>query len=441
LFEYTINTYIYEELFKIKSVKGYMVIDSRGYPTVAVRVVTNGLGVGVAYAPSGASTGKYEALELRDGDTRFHGKGVNKAIDNVNKVIAPAIIDTDSRKQREIDYKLIQIDGTSNKSKLGGNAVVATSLAVAKAAASTYELPLFIYIGGVNAVTMPVPMLNIINGGVHAGNNLDFQEFMIVPGGFDTFSEALRASVEVYHELKKVLKEKYGAIAVNVGDEGGFAPPMSKTVEAIDSIIEAIKRAGYKEGEDIALAIDAASSQLYDIEKKVYRIDGLELSRDELIDYYKQLIEQYPIVSIEDPLNEEDFEGFSIITREIGDRVLIVGDDLFVTNPSRFLKGISMNAGNAILVKVNQIGTLTETIDVVNIAKRNGYKAIISHRSGETEDTSIADLAVGLSTGLIKTGAPARGERTAKYNRLLEIESMIEKPYYPGFTVFPKKPH
>lgn len=441
MLEYTIHTSIYEDLFRIKNVKGYMVIDSRGNPTVAVRVVTNGLGVGVAYAPSGASTGKYEAIELRDGREEFHGRGVSRAVENVNKIIAPAITDMDSRRQREIDNKLIEIDGTPNKSRLGGNAVVATSLAVAKAAASTYELPFFMYIGGCGANTLPVPMLNIINGGVHAGNNLDFQEFMIVPAGFDSYSEALRASVEVYHELKKVLKEKYGLIATNIGDEGGYAPPMNKTSEALDAIIEAVKRTGYGIGEEIALAIDAAATQIYSVEKKTYRVDGRELTREELIEYYRELINQYPIVSIEDPLHEEDFEGFSVITKELGSRVLIVGDDLFVTNPYRLMKGIEKSACNAVLIKVNQIGTLSEAIDVVNIARRNWYRIIISHRSGETEDTTIADLSVGLSTGLIKTGAPARGERTAKYNRLLEIESMIEKPHYPGYEVFPKKPH
>jgi len=439
--EYYIGVAVPDESFRIRDVKGFMVLDSRGNPTVGVRVVTYGLGVGVAYAPSGASTGKHEAVELRDGDAEFMGKGVSRAVDNVNRIIAGAIKDMDSRRQREIDYKMIEIDGTPNKSRLGGNAIVATSLAVAKAAAATYEIPLFMYLGGYAADTMPVPMLNIINGGVHAGNKLDFQEFMIVPAGFNSFSEALKASVEVYHALKGLLKERYGASAINVGDEGGFAPPMERASEALDALVDAIKRAGYKPGSDIALAIDAASSRLYSEEKRVYRVEGRELTREEMIDLYEQLVDQYPIVSIEDPLYEEDFEGFTELTRRLGNKVLIVGDDLYVTNPARLAKGIELKSTNAILVKVNQVGTLTETIDVVKMAHRSGLKAIISHRSGETEDTAIADLAVGLSTGLIKTGAPARGERTAKYNRLLEIERMLEKPHYPGFTVFPRKLH
>ena len=439
--DYYVYTQVYDEVFSIKDVKGFMVLDSRGNPTVGVRVVTNGLGVGVAYAPSGASTGKHEALELRDETREFHGKGVKKAVENINNVIAPALRGMDSRRQYEVDRKLIEIDGTPNKSRLGGNAIVATSLAVAKAAAATQEVPLYVYLGGATADTLPVPMLNIINGGVHAGNKLDFQEFMIVPGGFSSFSEALRASVEVYHELKALLKEKYGASAVNVGDEGGFAPPIEKAAEALDILLESIKRAGYVPGSDIALALDVAASQLYSGEKNTYTVEGRELSGEELIELYKELVDSYPIVSIEDPLHEDDFEGFAELTKELGTRILIVGDDLFVTNPARLAKGIEASAANAVLVKVNQIGTLSEAIDVVKLAQRSGYRAIISHRSGETEDTTISDLSVGLSTGLIKTGAPARGERTAKYNRLLEIESSIEKPYYPGFTLFPRKPH
>ncbi len=438
--KYYTYTFIYEDVFKIKDVYGYMVLDSRGNPTVAARVVTNGLGVGIAYAPSGASTGKYEAVEIRDGGEKYGGKGVSKAVENINKVIAPAIKGMDSRFQETIDKKMIEIDGTSNKSRLGGNATVAVSLAVAKAAASTLEIPLYMYLGGRRANTLPVPMLNIINGGVHAGNKLDFQEFMIVPAGFDSFSEALRASVEVYHVLKNILKERYGLSAINVGDEGGYAPPLEKAEEALDLLIEAIRRAGYGPGDDIALALDIASSQLYDPEKKIYRVEEHELSSGELIELYTSLVDQYPIVSIEDPLYEDDFEGFAEITNKLGNKILIVGDDLFVTNPKRLEKGIEKKACNAVLVKVNQIGTLSETIDVVEKAYRNNYRAIISHRSGETEDNTIADLAVGLGTGLIKTGAPARGERTSKYNRLLEIESMLENPYYPGFKVFPRKP-
>ncbi len=429
-----------DELFKIRDVKGRMILDSRGNPTVQVRVVTEGMGVGVAAAPSGASTGKHEAVELRDGGRDFHGKGVSKAVENVNSVIAKAIKGMDSRRQYDIDYKMIEIDGTENKSRLGGNAIIATSLAVAKAAASTMEIPLYMYLGGKHGNVLPVPLLNIINGGVHAGNKLDFQEFMIVPAGFRSFSQALKAAVETYHELKRILKEKYGASAVNVGDEGGYAPPMEKISEALDALIEAIKAAGYQPGREIALALDVASSQLYREDKGVYVVEGVEYTRDQLIELYEKLVEEYPIVSIEDPLYEEDFEGFKLLTERLGDKILIVGDDLFVTNPKRLKKGVEMGAANAVLVKVNQIGTLTETIEVIDIAHVNNYRTIISHRSGETEDTTIADIAVGLRAGLIKTGAPARGERTAKYNRLLEIEEELDNPVYLGFKLFPRIP-
>ncbi len=435
-----IYTTILDEMFKIKDVHGRYVLDSRGNPTVYVRVVTEGLGVGAAAAPSGASTGKHEALELRDGGKEFHGKGVNKAVENVNKVIGPALKGMDSRRQYEIDKKMIEIDGTENKSRLGANAMIATSLAVAKAAAATMEVPLYYYIGGRQANILPVPMLNIINGGVHAGNKLDFQEFMIVPAGFNSFSDALRAAVETYHELKNILKERYGLSAINVGDEGGYAPPLEKIRDALDLLIEAIRRAGYTPGDEIALAIDAASSQFYREDKKVYVVEGEELDRGSMIELYEELVRDYPLVSIEDPLYEEDFEGFAELTKRIGDKVLIVGDDLFTTNPKRLSKGIEIGACNAILVKVNQIGTLSETMDVVRLAHLNNYKTIISHRSGETEDTTIADLAVGLNAGLIKTGAPGRGERTAKYNRLLMIEEELENPQYLGFKLFPRKP-
>ncbi|MEM1933728.1 MAG: phosphopyruvate hydratase [Desulfurococcaceae archaeon] len=432
--------YVDESGFRIKTVKARRVLDSRGNPTLSVKIITEAGGVGIAYAPSGASKGRFEAVEVRDGGSRFHGRDVSKAIENVERIIAPSIVGLDSRKQRLIDEKIIMIDGTGNKSRLGSNATVATSLAVAKAAASTYGLPLYAYLGGTVSNTLPVPMLNVINGGVHAGNKLDFQEYMIVPAGFDNFSEALRASVEVYHVLKNILKDRYGASAINVGDEGGFAPPIDNNLEPLNILVEAISKAGYSPGGDIALALDVASTQLYDVEKKAYRFENSYLTREDMIELYLRIVDQYPIVSIEDPLHEDDFEGFAILTRELGSRVLIVGDDLFVTNPSRLLKGMEKGSGNAILVKVNQIGTLTETIDVVKLARINGFRAIISHRSGETEDSTIADIAVGLETGLIKTGAPARGERTAKYNRLLEIEDELEKPRYPGFRVFPKKP-
>ncbi len=432
--------YEVEELFKIEEVKARWIIDSRARPTVEVDVITRGGGYGRAAAPAGASRGKHEAVEIRDGGKTFGGYGVVRAVENVNKIIAPAIIGMDSRRQRDIDYKMIELDGTPNKSKLGGNAIVATSLAVAKAAADTYGQPLFKYIGGIEARTLPVPLMNIINGGVHAGNELSIQEFMIVPIGADKFSEALRIAVEVYMELKKLLKEKYGSIAINVGDEGGFAPPMKNTREALNALVEAVRRAGYVPGQDVLLALDVAASQIYDESKDKYIIDGKEHSRDELIEFYKKLIEEYPIASIEDPFHEEDFEGFRELVEKLGSKILVVGDDLFVTNIERLRKGIEVKAANAILVKVNQVGTLTEALDVVREAHRNGYKAIISHRSGETEDTSISHIAVALNTGLIKTGAPARGERTAKYNELLRIEEYLGgEAIYPGITVFPRR--
>lgn len=436
----TVYMDVYDDIYVIRDVRGRMVLDSRGNPTVQVRVVTEGLGVGVANAPSGASTGRHEAVEVRDGGREFKGKGVSKAVENVNRMIAKALIGMNSRRQLEVDSKLIEIDGTPNKARIGGNAIVATSLAVAKAAASTMGVPLYYYLGGKAADVLPVPLLNVINGGVHAGNKLDFQEFMIVPAGFSSFHDAMRAAVEVYQDLKAVIKEKYGPTAINVGDEGGYAPPLEKIRDALDLLMEAIRRAGYEPGGEVALALDAASSQFYREDKGVYVVEGRELSRDDMIQLYEKLVEDYPIVSIEDPLHEEEFEGFAEMRRRLGGRILIVGDDLFTTNPSRLSRGISVGAGNAILVKVNQVGTLSETMEVIKLAYESNYRAIISHRSGETEDTAIADIAVGLSAGLIKTGAPARGERTAKYNRLLEIAEELEKPRYPGFKVFPRKP-
>jgi len=435
-----LNYSMVEEPFIIRDVKARMILDSRGNPTIQVKVVTEGYGVGVANAPSGASVGKHEAVELRNGGREYLGKGVTKAIENVNKIIGPSIIGVSALRQRYIDEKMIELDGTPNKSRLGGNAIVATSLAVAKAAASTLGIPLYMYIGGVQADLLPVPMLNIINGGVHAGNKLDFQEFMIVPAGFSDFTDALRASIEIYNVLKLILKDKYGPSAVNVGDEGGYAPPLEKTREALDLLIKAIEKAGYEPGGQVALAIDAAISRLYRGDKNIYVVESFEFTRDDLISFYEKLIQEYPLVSIEDPLYEEDFEGFAELTRQLGSRCLIVGDDLFTTNYKRLSLGIEKHSANAILVKVNQAGTLTETIDVVKLAVENNYKVIVSHRSGETEDTFIADLAVALQTGLIKTGAPARGERTSKYNRLLEIHDELEKPRYPGFRVFPRKP-
>ncbi|HIP65451.1 MAG TPA: phosphopyruvate hydratase [Pyrodictium sp.] len=420
--------------FLISDVHARMVLDSRGRPTVEVEVRTRGGGFGRAIAPAGASKGKHEALELRDGGREFRGYGVRKAVENVNKIIRPKLIGLDSRNQKEIDYLLCELDGTPNKSRLGANAIVATSLAVAKAAASTAHLPLYRYLGGPSAYLMPVPMLNVINGGVHAGNELAFQEFMIVPVGADRFSEALRIAVEVYYELKNVLKERYGTLAINVGDEGGFAPPMKTSREALDALVRAISGAGYSESE-VVLALDAAASQIYKDGK--YHVDGMKLDADDLLEYYLQLISEYPIKSIEDPFMEEDFEHFRLLTEKVRGKVLVVGDDLYTTNPQRLRKGIELKATTAVLVKVNQIGTLTETLQVVDMAHKAGMRTIISHRSGETEDTTIAHLAVAVRSGLIKTGAPARGERTAKYNELLRIEEELgSQAEYPGIDVF-----
>lgn len=415
--------------FVIKSIVGRMILDSRGSPTVEVDVYTRGGGFGRAAAPSGASRSEKEAVELRDGGREFAGKGVSQAVRNVNKIISPKLVGLDSRKQREIDQLLIELDGTPNKSRLGGNAIVAVSLAVAKAAASTAGLMLYEYLGGsVNGI-MPVPMLNIINGGVHAGNNLSFQEFMIVPVGATSFHEAMKIAVEIYYTLKGVLKERYGPSSINVGDEGGFAPPLNLNREALSILIESIEKAGYSES-DVVLAIDAAASQFY--RDGIYMVDGKEMSREGLIEYYKQLVDEYPIKSIEDPFYENDFESFAALTKEIGRKTLIVGDDIYATNMKRLRKGIEKRATNAILIKVNQVGTLTEAVDVLMTAKQYGLRTIISHRSGETEDTTIAHLSVGLRAGAIKTGAPARGERTAKYNELLRIEERIGGSLYYG---------
>jgi len=427
--------------FRIFSLKARQIIDSRGNPTIEVEVLTEGYGVGVFAAPAGASKGKYEAWELRDSDDkRFGGKGVFTAVRLVNEEIVEVLTGMDSRKQMEIDRKLIEIDGTPNKSRLGGNTIIAVSMAVALAAADTYGLPFFKYIGGLHANLLPVPMMNIINGGKHAGNELTIQEFMIVPAGVDSFSEALRIGCEVYYALRDYLKEKYGRNAINVGDEGGFAPPMRRTEEALDTLVKAIEKAGY-EPSTVAIALDAAASSFYNSKKNVYIIDGREMTTDDLMSFYEELVNRYPIVSIEDPFHEEDYESFVEITKKLGNRILIVGDDLFVTNPKRLKKGIELGAANAILIKPNQIGTLSETLETVEIAKFSNYRTIISHRSGETEYPEIADLAVGLNTGLIKTGAPARGERIVKYNRLLKIEELLgDTARFLGFKVFPKKP-
>ncbi|KSW11934.1 enolase [Pyrodictium occultum] len=412
--------------FVIEDVRARMILDSRGNPTVEAEVVTRGGGFGRAAAPAGASKGSHEALELRDEGKAFKGKGVSRAVYNINSVIAPRLRGLDSRHQRLIDSLMCQLDGTPNKSRLGANAIVAVSLAVAKAAADTASVPLYEYIGGVGGTfILPVPLLNIINGGAHAGNELSFQEFMIMPVGADTFSDAIRIAVEVYHTLKGVLKEKYGAMAVNVGDEGGYAPPMKKNREALDALIKAISKAGYTPGQEVLLALDAAASHFYDKSRNAYIVDGEQLSREELLEYYMRLVDEYPIASIEDPFYEEDFEAHAELTSRIGNRVAIVGDDLYVTNLERLRKGVEMRATNAALLKVNQIGTLTEAMDYARAAAASGMKVIVSHRSGETEDTAIAHIAVGMRTGFIKTGAPARGERTAKYNELLRIEEEL----------------
>ena len=411
--------------FLIKEVRAIQVLDSRGDPTIEVSIVTSGGGIGRAIAPAGASKGRYEAIEVRDADSRmYRGRGVRRAVENVNNYIGPAIQGLDARRQREIDNVMIQIDGTSNKSRLGANAMIATSLAVAKAAADTSKLPLFQYLGGIRSRILPIPMLNIINGGVHAGNELSVQEFMIVPIGFDTFSDAIRAAVEVYKELKIVIKERYGPLAVNVGDEGGYAPPMKLTDEALQALETAVRRTGYVLGKDIFISLDAAASQFYE-ESQTYNIDGRKLQREELLEYWLDLISRYPIFSIEDPFYEEDFDMYSELRNKTGGKTLVVGDDLTVTNIKRLTTAIKKRAVDAVIVKPNQVGTLTETLDFIHLAKYNGIATIISHRSGESEDTSIAHLAVAVGGPFIKTGAPCRGERTAKYNELLRIEDYL----------------
>lgn len=403
------------------------VLDSRGNPTVEVEVVTENGVMGRAIVPSGASTGAHEALELRDGDkSRYLGKGVERAVENVNDLIAPELIGLPVDAQTEIDNIMINLDGTENKDKLGANAILGVSLAIARAAASEFGLPLYKYIGGVNAKVLPVPMMNILNGGEHADNNVDIQEFMILPVSAKTFKEALRFGSEIYHNLKNVLKSK--GLSTGVGDEGGFAPNLKSNEEALQVIIEAIEKAGYKAGEDVYLGIDAASTEFYDANSKKYILkgEGKEFTSEELVNYYKDLCNRYPLISIEDGMSEDDWEGWAMLTKELGEKVQLVGDDLFVTNTKRLRKGIEEGISNSILIKLNQIGTLTETIDAVQMAKQAGFTAVISHRSGESEDTFIADLAVALNTGQIKTGAPARTDRIAKYNELLRIEEELD---------------
>ncbi|MBL7166141.1 MAG: phosphopyruvate hydratase [Dehalococcoidales bacterium] len=408
----------------ISKVNAREILDSRGNPTIEVEAQLSDGATGRAAVPSGASTGQHEALELRDGDkSRFGGLGVLKAVSNVNGEIAAAVISMPATDQEAVDRRLIDLDGTPDKSRLGANAILGTSLAVAHAAASSRGIPLYKYLGGEAASTLPVPMLNILNGGKHAADSTDFQEFMVVPAGATSFHHALRIGTEVYHALKKVLKDK--GLNTSVGDEGGFAPGLSSNSEAVDVILTAIEQAGYQPGKDCFIALDPASTEFYQDGKYILTREGLSLSSPEMVDYYAGWVSEYPIISIEDGMAEDDWEGWQTITRKLGDKITLVGDDLYVTNVERLGRGIQLRASNAILIKLNQIGTLTETIAAVRMAHEAGWRAIVSHRSGETEDTTIADLAVGLNTGLIKTGAPCRSERTAKYNRLLRIEEEL----------------
>ena len=412
------------------------ILDSRGNPTIEVEVCLEDGSVGRAAVPSGASTGAHEAVELRDDDkNRYLGKGVTKAVDNVNDVIAEALIGLEATRQVEIDEMLIRLDGTPNKGKLGANAILGVSMAVAKAAAASVGLPLYLYLGGVYAQELPVPMMNILNGGQHADNNVDIQEFMIMPVGAASFSEALRMNAEIYHGLKALLNAK--GLGTGLGDEGGFAPNLKSNEEAIEVILEAVKKAGYKPGEDIMIALDDAASEFYKDGKYQMEGEGLVKTSNQMVDYLAALCEKYPIVSIEDGLAEDDWKGWKALTKKLGTKVQLVGDDLFVTNEERLLEGIKNDTANAILIKVNQIGTLTETFNAIETAKRAGYTCIISHRSGETEDTTLADIAVAVNAGQIKTGAPARTDRVAKYNQLLRIEEDLGgAAKYKGKAVF-----
>ncbi len=420
----------------IEAIVAREILDSRGNPTVEVEVGLDDGTVGRAAVPSGASTGAFEAHELRDGDKgRYLGKGVEKAVANIEDKIADELIGYEASEQRLIDQKMLDLDGTDTKSELGANAILGVSLAVAKAAALSAELPLFRYVGGPNAAVLPVPMMNIVNGGAHADSNVDVQEFMIAPIGAPTFREALRTGAEVYHALKSVLKKK--GLSTGLGDEGGFAPNLPANAAALDLIAEAVQAAGFSLGSDIVLAMDVAATEFY--KDGAYVFEGAPKSTDEMIAYYAKLAADYPIVSIEDPLAEDDWAGWSAMTAELGNKIQIVGDDLFVTNPQRIARGIAEAAGNAVLVKVNQIGSLTETLDAVDLAHRAGFKTMMSHRSGETEDTTIADLAVAVGSGQIKTGAPARSDRVAKYNQLLRIEEQLESAArYAGAGAFPR---
>ncbi len=418
----------------IVSVHARQILDSRGNPTVEADVITEDGIIGRAAVPSGASTGTHEAMELRDGGKAYMGKGVLKAVANVNTRIAEALVGEHVMNQREIDAILLALDGTDNKKKLGANAILAVSMAAAKAGAQAAGLPLYRYVGGTNARTLPIPLMNILNGGAHADNKIDFQEFMIVPVGADTFSDGLRMGVEIFHHLKKVLKAK--GYSTNVGDEGGFAPEIKSNEEAIETVLKAIESAGYKPGDQVKIAMDAAASEFYDAKKKKYifhKSDNKVLSSEEMVDYWAKWVKKYPIVSIEDGLAEDDWKGWKLLTETIGSKCQLVGDDLFVTNVKRLSEGIKNNVANSILVKVNQIGSLTETIEAVDLAHRNRYTSVMSHRSGETEDSTIADLAVALNCGQIKTGSASRSDRMAKYNQLLRIEEELgEEAFYPG---------
>ncbi|SJZ41446.1 phosphopyruvate hydratase [Selenihalanaerobacter shriftii] len=420
----------------IEDVYAREILDSRGNPTVEVEVILSSGAMGRAAVPSGASTGAYEAVELRDGDEdRYLGKGVRQAVNNVNEVIAPELVGMDATRQVEIDEIMIELDGTENKGDLGANAILGVSLAVAKAAAHALNLPLYSYIGGVNAKELPVPMMNILNGGEHADNNVDIQEFMIMPVGANTFYQALRMGAEIFHNLKNVLQER--DLNTAVGDEGGFAPNLSSNEEALEVIVEAVESAGYVPGEDINFALDVAATEIYQDEKYILAGEGVEKTSEEMVAFYSELVDKYPIISIEDGLAEDDWKGWQQMTEKLGDQVQIVGDDLFVTNTERLAKGIEMGASNSILIKVNQIGTVTETLEAIEMAKKAGFTVVVSHRSGETEDTTISDLVVATNAGQIKTGAPSRTDRVAKYNQLLRIEEELGTiGYYKGIDAF-----
>ena len=419
----------------IKSVHAREILDSRGNPTVEVEVELDDKTIGRAAVPSGASTGAFEAAELRDGGSRYLGKGVQTGVNNVNNKIAPVVIGLNAQAQRDLDVKMIELDGSKNKSNLGANAILGVSRATARAVALSKNQSLFKYLGGQEAKTLPVPMMNILNGGAHADTNVDIQEFMIAPIGAENFKESIRWGAEIYHSLKSVLKKK--GLATSIGDEGGFAPNLESNRAALDLILVAIESAGFKAGSQIALAMDVAATEFFADGK--YKFEGKQLTSDQMIDYYSELVQSYPLVSIEDPLDEDDWSGWAKLTANLGEKIQIVGDDLFVTNPERLQRGIDSKTANALLVKVNQIGSLTETIDAVNLAHKNNYKSMMSHRSGETEDTTIADLAVALNCGQIKTGAPARSERVAKYNQLLRIEEELgSTAVYAGRLAFPR---